>query len=140
MSTSQSTWSVFESTMDAAMTESWTRVSNAVRDQARTAYARNLRLAYRMQYVQTYLLAKIWYLAQILPSPTRHIHQLTMVCTWFIWKGYTFRVPITTLQRPKDHGGWALPDIALKCRALLLGRLWALAAQKRSVTAAFLRT
>jgi hypothetical protein len=52
----------------------------------------------------------------------------------------TYRVPITTLQLPKDQGGCALPGLALKCRALFLVRLWATATQKRSITAAFLRT
>ena len=119
------------------MKESWTRVTNAVRVQTRTAYVRNLCLAHRVQYVRRYLLAKIWYLAQVLP-PTRHIQQLTTTCTWFIWKGATFRVH-TTLQRPKDQGGRALPDIVLKRRALLLGRLRTLAVQV-SATAAFFRT
>jgi hypothetical protein len=126
-------------TMDATLQESWTKVTNAVRMQARTAYARNLCFAHRVQYVKTCLLAKIWYLAQGLPPPTRHIQQLTSTCTWFIWKGAIFRVTITTLQRPEDLGGWVLPDIALKCQALLLGRMWTLAAQKVSATAAFLR-
>ena len=88
----------FGSTVDATVQESWTKVTNAVRTQARTAYARNLCLAHRVQYVQTYLLAKIWYLAQVLPPPTCHIQQLTSICTWFIWKGATFRFPTTTLQ------------------------------------------
>jgi len=92
----------FGSTVDATVQESWTKVTNAVRVQARIAYAR---IAHRVQYVQTYLLANIWYLAQVLPQPTRHIQLLTSICTWFIWKGATFRVPTTTLQRPKEQGG-----------------------------------
>jgi len=127
----------FGSAVDATVEESSTRITNVVRAQARTAYARNLCLTHRVQYVQTYLLAKIWYLAQVLPTPTRHNQQLTTTCTWLIWKGATFRVPTTTLQRPKNQGGWALPDIALKCRELLLGRMWTFAAQV-SATAAFL--
>jgi len=130
----------FGSTVDATVQESWSTVDNAVRAQARQAYARHLCLAHRVQYVQTYLLSKIWYLAQVLPPPIRHIQQLTTTCTWFIWRGATFRVPTTTLQRPKNQGGWALPEVALKCRALLLGRMRTLAAQKTSATAAFLRT
>jgi len=130
----------FGSTVDATVQESWSTVANAVRAQARQAYTRHLCLAHRVQYVQTYLLSKIWYLAQVLPLPTCRIQQLTTTCTWFIWRDATFRVPTTTLQRPKDQGGWALPDVALKCRALLLGRMRTLAAQKTSATAAFLRT
>jgi hypothetical protein len=130
----------FGSTVDATVQESWTRVTNAVLTQARRAYARKLCLAHRVQYVQSYVLTKVWYLAQVLPLPTCHILQLTTTCTLFIWRGAYFRVPKTTLQWPKDQGGWALPDIALKCRALLLGRMRTLAAQKTSATAAFLRT
>ena len=59
----------FGSPMEATMKESWTRVTNAVRAQARTAYARNLCLPHRVQYVQTYLLAKIWY---HFPRPHNH--------------------------------------------------------------------
>ena len=63
----------FGSTVDVTVQDSWTNVTNAVRAQTRTAYARNLCLAHRVQYVQTYFLAKIWYLAQVLPPPTRQI-------------------------------------------------------------------
>ena len=42
----------FGPTMEATVQESWTKVTNAVRAQARTAYARNLCLAHRVQYVK----------------------------------------------------------------------------------------
>jgi glycerol uptake facilitator-like aquaporin len=43
----------FGSTVDATVQDSWTKVTNAVRAQARTAYARNFCLAHQVQYVQT---------------------------------------------------------------------------------------
>lgn len=43
---------------------------------------------------------------------------------WHIWKGGTFRVPITTLQRPNRQGSWGLIDIEANCRALLICRMW----------------
>jgi hypothetical protein len=101
-------------TMEDTIRESCTKVTNAVRAQARTAYARNLCLAHRVQYAKTYLLAKIWYLAQVLPTPTRDTQQLKSTCTWFIWKGAIFLVPITILQQHEELGGWSLLDIALK--------------------------
>ena len=128
----------FGPTMEETIRESWKKVTNAVRAQARIAYARNLCLAHRVKYVNIYLLSKIWYLAQVLPPPTCHTQQLKSTCTWFIWKGAIFRVPITTLQRTEKSGGWALPDIALKCRALLFGRMRTLTARKDSATAALL--
>jgi hypothetical protein len=62
----------FGPTMEETRRESWTKVTNSVRAQARTADACHLCLAHRVQYAKTYLLAKIWYLAQVLPPPIRH--------------------------------------------------------------------
>ena len=76
---------------------SWDKIVGAVRAQARTAYARELCLAKRIQYVQIYLLSKIWYVAQLLPPSTAHVQQLTTACAWYIWQGAPLRVPITTL-------------------------------------------
>jgi hypothetical protein len=128
----------FGSTLEEKMQDSWTAVATAVRVQARLEYARHLCLAHRVKYVTTFLLSKILYLAQVLPPPARYVQQITTACTWFIWRGAIFRVPTTTLQRPTAEGGWALPDVAAKCRALLLVRIKTLAADKSSVTAALL--
>ena len=51
--------------------------------------------------------------------PTTHVNaqQLTTICSWFIWQGATFRVPVTTLQRPKHEGCWDLPNLEVKCNA-----------------------
>jgi hypothetical protein len=120
-------------------TDSWGCIIRVVRAQARKAYARNLCLMQRIQYVQLYLLAKIWYMPQILTPTKVHTQQLTSVCTWFIWQGAIFRVPVTTLQCPKEQGGWALPDTEVKCRTLLYSRTWMLSARDGSITAELMR-
>ena len=53
-----------------------------------------------------------------------------------MWKGDTFRVPATTIQRPKEQGGWALQDIAVKNRTLLPSRKWIFGAREESLTEA----
>jgi len=58
--------------------------------------------------LSVYLLSRIWYLAQILPPPARHVQHIMTACTCFIFRGAIFRVPTTTLQRPTAEGGWAL--------------------------------
>ena len=68
-------------------------------------------------------MAKIWFIAQILMPTRAHAQQLTSICRWYIWQASIFRVPITTLQRPKQEGGWNLPNIELKCRTLLYNRI-----------------
>jgi hypothetical protein len=102
------------------MKESWTGTID-VRAKAKQTYARNLCLSQRIQYVQVCLLAKISYMAQVVPLNWTRA-QLTTICTCFSWKEATFSVPITTLERPKDAGGWALPNIVPKCKASLFKR------------------
>ena len=45
--------------------------------------------------MQLCLLSKIWYMAQTLLPHPKHVQQLTSMCTWYIWRGAPFRVPIT---------------------------------------------
>ena len=116
------------------MKGSWAGVLRSVREQTRKAYARILFLAQRIQYVHLCLLSKIWYLAQILPHTKEHVQQLTTVCTWIIWQGPIFRVPVSTLQHPIEQGGWALTTIDTKGKTPLYARLWFLCRKNSSIT------
>ena len=111
---------------------SWTTTIRKVRAQARSAYG-------RFQYVQLCLLAKIWYLAQVLPPTRQHMQQLSTVCAWYIWQGATFRVPMATLHRTKAHGGWAMTDIDAKCRYLLFLRIRSMCEKDCALTITLLR-
>jgi len=83
---------------------SWSRITNRVRLQAREAYTRDLDLAQRIQFVHTYLLAKLWYTAQVLPAPSVQIRQIMSPVAWFIWQGDIFRVSLSALQKKKGLG------------------------------------
>ena len=72
--------------------------------------------------MQAYLLATIWRTARVFRAATTCTRQLTTAIAWYIWKGATFRVPISTLLKPKRQGGWVLIDIEAKRRAHLIGR------------------
>jgi predicted RNA-binding Zn-ribbon protein involved in translation (DUF1610 family) len=109
-----------------------------VRLQAREAYIRDLDLAQRIQYVNTYLLDKILYMAQVLPAPSVQIRQIETAVAWFIWQGDIFGVPLSTLQK-KKKGGWVLSDVETKCRALLLYRTWMQSRRGGEITAEWLR-
>jgi hypothetical protein len=50
----------FASVLGSSMKANWDCVVRAIRAQARIAYARQLSLANRLQYLQLYLLSKIW--------------------------------------------------------------------------------
>ena len=78
-------------------------------------------------------------IAQILPAPRTYIQRITATITWYIWKGVVFKVPITTLQRPKGMGGWGMTHIEAKCRALLLCRMYTQGRKEGTITAEWLR-
>jgi hypothetical protein len=99
----------FGQTLQRTMQHSWTGVIRGIREQARTAYIRSLCLAQRIRYVRTCLLAKIWYIAQIVPQTTPQAQHITTVSTWFIWQGAIFRIPVMSLQCPREEGGWGSP-------------------------------
>jgi hypothetical protein len=124
----------FASTLRSSMKANWDCVVRAIRVQARITYARQLSLAKRLHYVQQYVLSKIWYMAQTFLPHTKHVQQLTSVCTWYIWRGAPFRVSVTTLRRPKDQGGWAMTAIGAKCRILICIRIWTLSNKVGSLT------
>jgi exonuclease III len=123
----------FGQTLQHTMQHSWTGVIRGIREQARTAYARSLCLSQRIRYVQYCLLAKIWYIAQIVPQTTAQAQQVTTVSTWFIWQGAIFRIPVMSLHRPKEEGGWGFPNIHAKCRTLLYNRLQMMGERDRTV-------
>jgi len=58
----------FSSTVGLSGKSSWTRVTRQVKAMASEVYGRDLCLIQRIQYVHTFLLAKIWHIAQIFPS------------------------------------------------------------------------
>jgi len=77
-----------------------------------------------MTCVQLYLLSKLWYTAQVLQPPSECLRQLVSAVVWYIWQGAIFRVPLSTLQRRKEDGGWHMMEVNIKCRALLIRRIW----------------
>jgi hypothetical protein len=52
----------FTSSIAQSVNTSWTRVTGQVRALAKDVYGRDLCLTQRIQYVHTYLLAKIWHI------------------------------------------------------------------------------
>ena len=107
--------------------------------QVRDAYNRDLCLEQRIQYTHNFLLAKAWYAAQIFPPPEACVRQLNTAIAWYILHGEIFKVPLSTLQRPKERGGWGLIHVAAKSRALYLYLLKIQGQKTETLTAEWLR-
>ena len=80
----------------------WSAVTGRIRAQTLDAYSRDLCLGQRIQYVHNFLLANAWYTAQIFPPPDEHVRQLNTAISWYLWRGEIFKVPLSSLQRPKE--------------------------------------
>jgi hypothetical protein len=113
----------YTASINRSAVATWAPIVQCIRAQAREAYVRTLCLASRIRYVHAYLLARVWYAAQVLPLTVASVRDIRTAVTMFIWKGATFRLPYSTLTRPKLEGGWDLMDVEAKGRALLLARL-----------------
>ena len=103
--------------------KSWALIAGTIRVQERDAYYKNFDINQRIQYVENYLFAKAWYVAQIFPPPGDCLRQIRMAIKWYIWRGEIFRVPLSTLFRTRETEGWNLTHVEAKCRALLILRL-----------------
>ena len=91
----------FGPTIVLSTRDSWTLIIRAVRAQARQSYDRNLSLAQRIQYVELYLFAKLWFVAQIL-LPTRvQAQQLTAIGNWLIWQGPNLQIACNYSPTPQ---------------------------------------
>ena len=98
------------------------------------AYHRALNLDNRIRYVNEVILATAWYTTQIFPLPSNSVRQMNTAIQWFIWKGAIFKVPLSTLQLPKEAGGRALVHIMAKCMTLFILRMKKQGQQKATFT------
>jgi hypothetical protein len=110
-------------TTNQSAKKSWAVIAGTIHAQAQEAYYKTFNLEQRMMYVENYLLAKAWYVAQIFPPHGDSLRQIRLAIAWYIWRGDIFRAPLTTLCMTRETGGWNLTRVEAKCRTLLINRL-----------------
>jgi hypothetical protein len=125
----------FQKTIAGSTTGTWTQLTNSIRGRAQEMRARDLNLIQRIHVVHTFLLSKIWYVAQTVPTTRDHARQITMSALWFIWQGETFKVPTSTLHRVREEGALGLTHVKAKCSTLFITRLISQRCKQGTVTA-----
>jgi hypothetical protein len=110
----------FTNNIPAMSPLNWEPVVRNIRLAAKKLSIRNSCLLHKIWYVQTYVLSKVWYTAQILPIENRYVWQINGAIAYCIWTKNIFCVPMTTLQKEGNEGGMGMTDIEYKCKALLL--------------------
>jgi len=113
----------------------WGGVVRAIRAQARLAYARQLSLAKRLQYLPP---IKNWVHSANAPPinqpyPTAHFRVRLVYLA-----GHPIQSARYNPAALEEQGGWALPVMGAKCSTLLLSLLWKLSNKDGSLTAALL--
>ena len=100
----------------------WDEIVKQIKILAQELYHLDLCLHERVWVIHTYILSRLWYVAQTIPIPKRHAQQITAAVLWYLWQGNIFRVPATTLSRQSLQGGVGLWNIQFKCYTLFLNR------------------
>ncbi|KAJ4430752.1 hypothetical protein ANN_19343 [Periplaneta americana] len=80
----------------------WTKTTALTRVTLFQQIHRNLNLFERVWHVNIFCLSKLWYLAQILPLPVKYATVLERAVSFYIWKGYLYKLKKAQLVLPKD--------------------------------------
>ena len=130
----------FHNTMEQTIERTWNDVIQKLHGSIKDIYTRKLDIIQRMKISNTYLLSKIWYIAQLLPLTARQAQHITTIILGQLWKGWIFRVPVSTLYNRTSEGGINMVDVRAKCATLYFMRM----EQQRHIqelpTAQWLRT
>jgi len=109
--------------IQGSATKSWAMLTAKIRAQVQETYHRALILEHRIRYVNHFFVACAWFTTQIPPPLTDYVRQINTAIAWFLGRGAIFRVPLSTLQRPKGSGGRSLIHIMAKFMTLFMLRM-----------------
>jgi hypothetical protein len=113
----------FHNTMEQTIARTWSDVIKKLHGSIKDIHTRNMDILQRMRISNTYLLSKIWYIAQLFPLPARQAQHITTLQLGQLWKGWIFRVPPTTLYNRSLEGGMNMVDVRAKCATLYFMRM-----------------
>lgn len=81
---------------------------------------RNINLIQRSWILNTFILSKLWYVAQVFPPRNCHLAKIKSIVGRFLWKNSIFRVARDQLYLPFYKGGINLVDLSSKCKSLFI--------------------
>lgn len=112
----------FARTVTEMINLTWDKVVAGASYVAHQNKHRALNLVQRVWFVSTYVLSKLWYVAQVLPIPDNIAAKLNISVAGFVWTGHLYRVPFPNLCAPRTEGGLGLLHPLWKARSLFIGR------------------
>jgi hypothetical protein len=80
----------------------------------------NLNLIQKVWVSNTFILAKLWYISQIMPPENLHLGKIKKAIGNFLWFGYLYEIDRRQLVMSYLKGGLALTNVELKTKSLFL--------------------
>ena len=108
----------FRSKLSDSLKHNWSTLVHKIHTQAIQCLSKRLSLIQRVWYTNTYLLSKLWFLAQIFPPRKLDAQQVEKYIGYHIWRNHPCRVSREQLRLRPIQGGLGLVDVWLKCTAL----------------------
>lgn len=103
--------------------ENYEKIINDMKFSIKLNQTRNLNLLEKIWLLNTFVLSKMHYIAQIIPPRNKHIAQIKCITGKFLWSGDIFRVARDQMYLDYDKGGLKLIDPETKCKALFIRNL-----------------
>jgi hypothetical protein len=128
----------FGTTIGKTIDNTWQEKVQKIRHCMKDCNIRKLDINQRLRFSNTWYLSEIWYAAQIIPIIDKYAQQLTTTILQYIWRGWIFCVPVSTLYRHPIKGGIVMVDIKAKCNTLYITRLLTQSKKPETVTALWL--
>lgn len=100
----------------------WKPTLHSIRALCHLHSVRTLALHDRVKIINEVILAKAWYLAQVLPVPKEIERGIKFAAYSMLWRGNLFKASMDTCTLAPEAGGLGLVDFHAKCAALLIRR------------------
>lgn len=86
--------------------------------------SRRMNLIDKVTVLNTFMLSKLWYAAQIIPPNNKHVAEIKMITGQFSWSHHTMvRVNRDQLYLDRAQGGLELIDPESQCQSLFIRNL-----------------
>lgn len=110
----------FYKNFESTVTYNYDDLINKLKYAISLHYRRKLNIYQKAFVLNTYILSKLWYIAQIFPPNNKHIAVIRQICFKFLWLGHFYSTAKNQLYLPIYKGGLALQDIETKTKSLFI--------------------
>lgn len=111
---------IFAGCWSKVIDKNYSKLIRSIQFRLLTNAQRNLNILERVWILNTFVLSKLWYIAQVFPPKNCHLAKIKSMVGNFLWSGSVFRVARDQLYLDHSRGGLRLVDPESKCKALFV--------------------